>query len=247
MKKLCTLLMVAAMTIAGGQLFAQTNVYLNLSGAIPTGDFADGDENDWGLSTEDTEGGAGMGFGLGFKFKFATGVNGLSALFMFDGIYNGLNSDLRDYFEEQIEDGEDYYKEYSLITPKHINIPVMGGVNYTYDFNPKFGIFAQAGLGPDLHIVTKMERYSESSSVKTTRTVEYDPQISLAYQLGAGIEISKRITIGIDYYNLGKAKVKGKISYKTKHTNGGTDSGSDKLSLKRITPTMVMLRIGIKL
>ena len=241
--------MVAAMTIAGSQLFAQTNVYLHLSGAIPTGDFADGDENDWGLSlsTDATEGGAGLGFNAGFKFNIATGVNGLRAMITIDGIYNGLNSDLRDYFDDLIENGEDNYKEFSLTTPKHVNIPVMGGVNYTYAFSPKFGIFAQAGLGPDLHIVTKMERYTESSTTKTTRTVEYDPQISLAYQLGAGIEISKRITIGIDYYNLGKAKVKGKTSYKTKYTNGGTESDSDKFSLKRIAPTMVMLRVGIRL
>lgn len=247
MKKITTLLIVAAMMLAGGQMFAQTNVYLNLSGAFPTGDFADGDEHDWGLLTEDDEGGAGIGFGVGLKFKFATGVNGLSALFMFDGIYNGPNSDIRDLISDVIDAGEDNYKEYSLITPKHINIPLMGGVNYTYNFNPKFGLFAEAGLGPDLHIITKYEEYRESASYKRTSTLEYDPQISLAYQLGAGIELGKRVTIGINYYNLGRAKVKGKESYKVKYNSGGSDSDSEKFSLKRITPTMVMVRIGFKL
>ena len=76
MKKLCTLLMVTAMMFVGSQLSAQTNVYLNLSGVVPTGDFAEGDENEWGLMTEDNEGGAGLGFNAGLKFNIATGVNG---------------------------------------------------------------------------------------------------------------------------------------------------------------------------
>lgn len=247
MKKLTTLIIAAALMFAGSQLFAQTNVYLHLSGAIPTGDFADGDEDNWGLATNDTEGGAGLGFNAGFKFNIATGANGLRVLISLDGIYNGLNSDLRDKFEDLVDEGESIYKEFSIIKPNYINVPVMGGVNYTYDFNPKFGVFAEAGLGPDLHIVTKMETYTETASRKTTSTLEYDPKISLAYQIGAGVELSKRITVGVSFYNLGAAKVKGKESYKEKYTGGNTVSDSDKFSLKRITPKMIMLRVGFKL
>lgn len=247
MKKLTTLIIAAALMFAGSQLFAQTNVYLHLSGAIPTGDFADGDEDNWGLVTNDTEGGAGLGLNVGFKFNIATGVNGLRVLISLDGIYNGLNSDLRDKFEDLVDEGESNYNEFSIIKPNYINVPVMGGVNYTYNFNPKFGLFAEAGLGPDLHIVTKMETYTETASRKTTNTLEYDPKISLAYQIGAGVELSKRITVGVSFYNLGAAKVKVKESYKVKYTGGNTDSNSDKYSLKRITPTMVMLRVGFKL
>ena len=120
----------------------------------------------------------------------------------------------------------------------------MAGVNYTYNFNNKFGLFAEAGLGPNLRIITKYERYEESASRRTTTTIEYDPKISLAYQVGAGIELSKRITIGIDYYNLGSAKVKYEYTRKVK-PDGSTDHNND--SFKRITPTMVMLRVGFKL
>ena len=247
MKKIVSLFVLSALLFAGLQLTAQTQVYLNLSGAIPTGDFADGDENDWGLLTEDNEGGAGFGFNAGLKIKIATGVNGLWGMVTLDGIFNGLNSDLRDAFEDAVDEGESNYKDFSLTTPKYLNLPVMGGVNYTYNFNPKFGVFAEAGLGADLHVITKMETYTETSSRKTTRTIEYDPKVSLAYQLGAGIELSKRITIGINYYNLGTEKIKGKATSKVKYTNGGTDSDSHKFSLKRITPTMVMLRVGFKL
>lgn len=239
--------MVTAMMFVGSQLSAQTNVYLNLSGVVPTGDFAEGDENEWGLMTEDNEGGAGLGFNAGLKFNIATGVNGLRAMITMDAIYNGLNSDLQDAFEDAIDSGEDNFKDYSLTKPRYVNIPVMAGVNYTYEFNNKFGLFAEGGLGPDLHIVTKSEEYRENASAKTTSTIEYKPQLSLAYQLGAGVEINKRFIMGLSFYNLGSAKVKGEESYKVKYTNGGSASNSAKFSLKRITPTMIMLRVGFKL
>lgn len=247
MKRFFTLIIAATLMFAGSQLFAQTNVYLNLSGALPTGDFKDGDEHNWGLLTEDYEGGAGMGFNAGLKFNIATGVNGLRAMITLDGIYNGLNSDLRDAFEDAVEEGEDHYDEFELTTPKYINIPVMGGANYTYHFSNTVGLYAEAGIGANLHLVTSMKSYLESSYGKMTTTYEYDPKISLAYQVGAGIELSRRFTIGINFYNLGAAKVKGKVSEKVKYTGGGSDSDSEKFTLKRITPTILMLRFGIKL
>ena len=247
MKKFLSLIMLSALMFTGLQLSAQSQIYLNLSGAIPTGDFADGDYPDWGLIYDDTEGGAGFGFNAGLKIKIATGVNGLWGMITLDGIYNGLNSDLREYFEDHIDEYESSYSDYSLKTPKYINIPVMGGVNYTYNFNPKFGLFAEAGLGANLRVITTGEEFQETSIKKDTYTKEYDPKVSFAFQLGGGIELSKRFTIGIDYYNLGTAKVKGKESHKVKNTNGGSNSYSDKFSLKRITPTIVMLRIGFKL
>ena len=247
MKKLSTLIIAVMLMFAGSQLLAQTNVYLNLSGALPTGDFADGDEDDWGLMGEDNEGGAGFGFNVGLKFNIATGVKGLRAMITLDGIYNGLNSDLRDAFEDVIEAGEDRYDEFEFTTPKYINIPVMGGVNYTYNFNNKFGIYGEAGLGANLRLITKMESYIETSYQKATTTFQYDPKFSLAYQLGAGIELSNRFTIRINFYDLGDPKVKGKISEKVKYTGGGSDSDSEKFTWKRIRPTMVMLRVGFKL
>lgn len=252
MKKLSTLIIAAILMFAGSQLFAQTNIYLNLSGAIPSGNFADGDidyrdgqiyDIDWGLLDDDTEGGAGIGFNVGLKFNIATGINGLRAMITLDGIYNGLNSDLREYFSDRIDDGEDAYKDFALSSPKYINIPVMAGVNYTYNFNNKFGLFAEAGLGPNLRIITNYYSYVETTNQKITSTIEYDPKISLAYQVGAGIELSRRITIGIDYYNLGSAKVK--YEWTTKRKPGDTNHDND--SFKRITPTIVMLRVGFKL
>lgn len=250
MKRFFTLIIAATLMFAGSQLFAQTDVYLNLSGVVPTGNFADGEIDnsgvDWGLLDEDKDGGAGFGFNAGLKFKIATGVNGLGVLVSVDGIYNGLNSELREYFADLIDDGEDNYDDFYLITPKYINIPALAGVNYTYNINQKFGVFAEAGIGPNLRIITKLERYAETNYGKTTSTIEYEPKLSFAYQIGAGIELSKRITLGVNFYNLGDAKVRYEWTTKEK-TQYGNNSDSEKETLKRIKPTMVMVRVGIKL
>ena len=250
MKKLSTLIVAVLLMFAGSQLFAQTNVYLNLSGAIPTGNFADGEIDnsgvDWGLLDEDKDGGAGFGLNAGLKFKIATGVNGLGVLITVDGIYNGLNSELREYYADIVDEGEDDYDDFYLITPKYFNIPALAGVNYTYNINQKFGVFAEAGVGPNLRIITKMESYAETSYNKVTYTREYEPKLSFAYQIGAGIELSKRITLGFNFYNLGSEKVRYEWTRKVKSQNGnGSDSGKE--TLKRITPTIVMLRVGFKL
>lgn len=239
------MMMVAVLLFAGNLLFAQTNVYLNLGGAIPVGDFADGDESGFGLVSDDfTEGGAGMGFTLGMKLKFNTGLKGLGVILSLDGIYNGLNSDVKDMFED-VENGWDDEGDVTMKTPKYINVPLMVGANYTYDINSKFGIYGEAGLGANFRYITNLFLELKDSGWKESLTYEYDPTFSFAYQLGAGVEISKNFTIGVNFYNLGAGKVSGKVKEKESY-NGASDSYSEKFKYKRVTPSMVMLRLGIK-
>ena len=241
------MMIVAVLLFTGSQLLAQTNVYLNLGGAIPTGDFADGDETGFGLVSEDfTEGGAGMGFTAGLKFKFNTGLKGLGVVLSLDGIYNGLNSDVRDVFEDMENEYEEDYNDVKLRTPKYINVPLMVGANYTYDIKPQFGIYGEAGLGVDFRYITNLELEVKDSGYKASITDEYDPTFTFAYQLGAGVEINHKLTVGVNFYNLGSGKVSGKEKIK-ESWDGYSDTDTDKFKFKRVTPTIVMLRIGIRL
>lgn len=236
----------AVLLFTGSQLIAQTNVYLNLGGAIPIGDFADGDETGFALASGDfTEGGAGMGFTAGLKFKFNTGLKGLDVILSLDGIYNGLNSDVRDFFEDAESLWEEDYNDVTLRTPKYINVPLMAGANYTYDINPKLGVYDEAGLGANFRYITNLSLEVKDSGYKASITDKYDPTFTFAYQLGAGLEINKNMAIGINYYNLGGGKVGGKEIVKESY-NGSSDSDSEKFKYKRVTPTMVMLRVGFK-
>lgn len=248
MKKLSILILAAVFMLTGSKMQAQTNVYFHLSAAIPTGDFADGNiydnGTDWALVTDAISryGGAGIGFNAGFKFNIATGVKGLSAMITLDGIYNGLNSDFHDSFE----DIEDNYNN-SFTTPKYINIPIMAGINYTYHVNSKFGLFAEGGIGPNLLLITQYEETYQNNYISSkpiiTTTIEYKPTISFAYQIGTGIELGKKITIGVNFYKLGTSRIKGRY---TKEENNSVIS-THQIKCGRINPTMVMLNVGFKL
>ena len=84
------------------QGFAQTNFYINASAAIPTGGYENGfnELNCALLSEKGWCGGAGLGANLDLKLKFNIGVKGLGMFLSLDGIYNGLNQGMKDYFDD---------------------------------------------------------------------------------------------------------------------------------------------------
>lgn len=251
MKKLVKVLMLAVVLFASGNLFAQTNVYLNLGGALPLGDFADSDD-DKGcalINEKMDEGGAGFGLNAGLKLKFGVGVKGLGVIATFDGIYNGLNSEMRDFFEDFEDELDEDADSYTFRKPKYINIPLMVGANYTYNINSKFGVYGEFASGFNVRLISDlfMEYEEETSYGDYELSIDYNykPAVSFAYQMGAGIELANRITIGMSYYNLGKAKVEGKIKEKVSY-DGDSDSESENFKGKRVTPSMLMLRVGFK-
>lgn len=240
----------AVLLFAGIQLAAQTNVYVNLGAAIPVGDFAAGDEQSFALLTDDTEAGAGFGFTVGAKVKFGTKARGLGIIATLDGIYNGLNSDMKDY----LEDLGDYYdsqfsKDFSLKTPKYFNLPVMVGANYTYAINNKMGIYGEAALGVNLRAITNLELEGKTdyygSTYKVSETYNYNTAFSFAYQVGAGVNLTNKLCLGISFYSLGSSKVSGKHSVKETY-DYNTENASEKFKFKRINPALVMLRLGYK-
>ena len=247
MNKILSVIAFAIILMMALPLSAQTNVFMNFAGAFPSGEFADGDDSSFGLITNDSEGGAGLGFNAGLKINVPVSVKGLSVMISLDGIYNGLNSELKEYFEDYVDTHESNYDEYIFKKPQYINVPVMAGLNYTYRFNDQIGLFAEAGLGPNLRIITKMEEYKETATYKTEDTRQYDPKISLAYQFGGGLEFNRRFIVGLSFYNLGSSKVKGKDIEKIKYKAGSSNTDTDKFSLKRVQPTILLLRLGFKL
>ena len=110
----------------------------------------------------------------------------------------------------------------------------MVGANYTYEINSKTGIYGEAGLGVNIRYITDLKASYYSNFI----TYKYDPTYTFAYQLGAGVEINNKITVGLNFYNLGGGKVKGKEK---------TNTGSQSFKLERVTPTLLMVRVGFKL
>ena len=73
-------------------------------------------------------------------------------------------------------------------------------------------------------------RYSKTTS---EATYKYDNAITFAYRFGAGVTFD-RISIGLHWYNLGSAKVKGKIEIEENYndSDGETEHDSDKENFK---------------
>lgn len=252
-------ILAAILLLACGYATAQTQTYLNLGLSLPTGKFAEGDEDGFALMDESREGGAGVGATLGFKFKFPTKAKGLGVLLSVDGIYNGLNSDVKEAFEDLRDELEDEVQDVTLRKPNYINVPVLLGLNYCYEANDNLGIYGEAGIGLDARFITKFRleledsgndpyygRYSEKETIK----YKYDPAFAFAFQLGAGVLINNKFTIGLNFYNLGSAKVKGKATDKYQETIGGdsyTESEKENFKFKSLSTTMVLLRFGIRL
>lgn len=257
MKKTFRLLALAVMLIMGGQAMAQTRGALLLGASFPLKDFAEFDNfNEFALMQADEEdAGAGIGFNVGIKWYFNVGVKGLGVMLSADGLYNGPTTALKDAYRarENNYDGPLYEGSFKYdATPKHINVPIMLGLNYIYHINPNFGIFVEAGLGGDMHFLTKMESTTKGSlaglDTRIHRTQSYDMGFSFAYQAGLGFEVAKNLVIGCSFYDLGKAQVKGDETIVTNTSIGGnnpsTKTETNYNTFGTVHPYMIVARIG---
>lgn len=242
--------MLAALIIAiilSSNTFAQIPGFsIHAGGVFPNGDFAEGDENSWALvklKKESSDAGAATGFNFGIKSQFAIpSVTGLNFLASLDFMYNGMNSDIKDLFDEIGEDLEDF--EYT--TPKYMNIPIMLGLNYSYGLNDKIKLWGEFAAGINIRKITDLSvegtdydyYYEYEYDFKTTYI--YDIKTTFAFQLGAGVLFADRFSIGLHYYALGKAKVQGNIKYEV-----GDETEKEKFKYKDVNPSMLVLRLGL--
>lgn len=222
--------------------FAQTHFGLRLGGALPMGDFAEAKVTKssgvqkWAPIDEDGKyGGATFGFNIGAFLKFdIPSVEGLGVIASLDFIYNEINSEIKDYFEEEL-------KEEEITFPKYLNIPIMVGANYTYQLSNVIGIYGEAALGLNFRKITKMsvswsfdDEYGEHEG---EQEMTYDNASSFTFRIGGGFIFNDRFTVGIDYYALGSEKAKGDFE--------GEDGNASKFSSKALSTNMLLIRLGI--
>ncbi len=254
MKKVMRMVVLSAMLFWGAQAMAQTRGAIFFGASIPTGDFGKFDNmNDFALTTTDaTYAGAAVGFNAGIKWYFNVGVKGLGAMLSIDGFYNSSNSDLKTaYRSGEVENNYGFLSGSSKYnsTPKLINLPAMLGVNYIYEINPQFSVYAETGLGGNYRMITTKEHVGklELLGIETqqTTTQKYDGAFSFAWQIGAGVEVAKNLLIGASFYDLGKAEVKGDQTVKRKtNLNNTTTTEENYLTFGTVRPKMFLVRVG---
>ena len=253
MMKKVLLVAVSLLTLGFGTVQAQSKFTFKIGGGFPLGDFGDiktrvdseGNSvpSQWGLIDNYKNGGAGLGFNLGVQWKLAeiSAVKGLDLILSVDGFYNGLNSDLRDAFDDLRDEveGESGVSDFTLHTPKYLNFPVMLGLNWGTGIAPNIGFFCEAAAGANLRIITNMSQEVEYTSGNTHEYIySFNSAVTFGFRAAAGVIFNDKYSVELGYYNLGAAKVKGEWE---------EGSDSDKFTSGKITPTFLTLRLGIAL
>lgn len=252
MKRIVMTAMMLAM--AGiGALQAQNSFSLHAGVASPMGSYADATANyssnssnavlRYGLLDQTKKGGAGLGFNVGAQGKIGiSGVKGLGIIIGADFFFNSTNTDVSDYMEDFISDNESSTQEISVKLPKYINVPMMAGVNYTYDINDKIGVYGEGALGVNMRFITGFELYQATTTMENIGRISYKMATTFAYRFGAGVIIAKRFTVGLNYISHGQAKVKGD---ETSETNGVANTGSTNFRGGNISAANLAICFGI--
>lgn len=206
--------------------------------AKKTTEYPLGDLTKWALDNikEGTEGYAGIGFNVGFDVTVALPVEGLGVFGGIDFFFNTNNSALNDALDEYARNEVkvlDYVSEVKYTKPHFINIPILFGLNYLHNFNNIVGIWGEAGVGPNFRLISRYEKTTDYNRamdvmlpdgeivtcIEKRTGATYKSAVTLGFKLGAGVMLWDRMSIGLDYYYLGSAKIEATAIYEL----GGTD------------------------
>lgn len=239
------------LTLAGINGFAQAQFSLYAGGAFPmrnlkAGELKDDVPTKWALLYENgNKGYAGIGFNVGMDVLFPiSSVDGLGITLGADFLYNGYNSELKE-FMDNLEDAGDDIDEFSFKKPRIMNIPIMLGARYLYEVNDGFGVFGEAGVGLNIRTITSLELEIEDEyyGEYLKETCDYKTAFTFAFKLGAGVMLAEHLSIGVDYYALGSSKVRAKVKYEY-DDHYDNYSGTGNFKSKALSCSELVLRIG---
>lgn len=159
---------------------------------------------------------AGVGFNLGFDVTVKLPVNGLGVFGGFDFFYNTNNSEIKKYMDEvkQSWENESDVSEYSYNLPNFMNLPILFGVNYQHSFNHIVGVFGEVGIGPNIRFITNHEGKIKYTSEYESYTNKFDTAATFGFKIGTGVMLWDCLSVALDYYSLGNAKINGTITEK---------------------------------
>lgn len=248
-RNLKSLALVVVLAIFGmNQSKAQTDFSIHVGMASPLSSFADSRAQKgivaWMDKTD--RAGAGLGFEVGMKFRFAVpSIKNLGIIATADVFYNGANSDVKDFAQDFVDYYviDENYDECRIKIPNYINIPIMVGANYEYGLANNVKIWAEFGLGVDFGIITNQEYYWEVSNSELMDEKVFDNNVSFAYQLGAGVMLSNKFSLGLHYYAFGSQKIQGE-EFTELITSQGSQTADAKFTLRSINPTIFTVRLG---
>lgn len=227
-------------------LNAQTKSELQIGLAVPQGDFAD-DKKD---AIYHGDGVAGTGFYLGYKLLSPLSTDGLYWTFNAGIMYNDLQSDYKDDWEDEM----DYADDYSL--PKYFNVPILAGLQYEKTISDGLNLFGEAGVGLNILKITN-QSYEEDDYAYEVGYYVYEvgyyeelttfkPSVKLGFKIGAGIVLQEKYTISLNYLGLGSHKVKYEYEKEFEYHGGSVSESDDDKFDKALSVSSLNITFGIR-
>ena len=207
---------------------------IHVGGAFPVSKFSDGDFNEL-MNIFELKGFAKTGFNVGYKLYSPLDMENLSLVFGIDAFYNGVNSDLEDFFDENTDSSVD------ITTPKYLNFPVTVGLNCAFPIQETIKFYGEAAVGGNYSMRTKLSISGAYEGEYESEEIEYTPMFGFAFAFEGGLFIKDKFSIGVRYNHLGSYKFKYKGVY---NSEGGTET--DKGTFKKTLPiTNISVCLGI--
>lgn len=156
--------------------------------------------------------GARIGLDVGLKYRFKL-YQGLQAFVGANLIWNPVKKT----FQEQIENDINIFSSnYKVRTGEYFQIPIMAGLNYTYNPSDEFGVFVDAGCGVNIQQRSPFEvsttiQYEIFNNKKYELSLksDYKTLYSFAFQAGIGAVVKNRFMLSVHYYGLGSTAAEG--------------------------------------
>ena len=183
--------------------------------------------------------GAGTGVGLGLEYSYLLNDNGLDLFMSIDVNYNPLKSDIKDEIVDlfnSISDGE--IDENDITFNKYFDIPISGGLKYTYETDGNLSIYGNFGLVANFLKITDLSVDFRGGEIIS----EYDLASNFGIKIGGGILLNEKTYISLNYFDLGRHKIK----VKTTSSGGELDRGSYTNRFKTGI-SMLTITVGFKL
>lgn len=215
MKKTLILLSLLAMLLLSTKAYAQFEVSVGPS--FPVGSYLDDVES---FQTDDiynlTEGnyisGARIGIDVGLKYRLKL-YKGLQAFVGANLIWNPVKKS----FQEQVENDISIISSSNKVrTGEYFQIPIMAGLNYTFNPSDEFGVFVDAGCGVNIlqrspfevSSIIQYELFSNKQYEVNLKS-DYKTLCTFAFQAGIGAIVKNRYMISVHYYGLGSTAAEG--------------------------------------
>lgn len=252
MKRLTSIVLTAAMVFSSACLSAQTNGFsLHIGGTMPVGSFAQ--SSNAFLNYGSGQAAAAKGFAIGAKAQYsipAPIVRRLKVMLTADLLYNGMQSEAKN----NLEGYGNLYGYFETSAPSYFNIPIMAGVNLSPVVLGPIKLYGEIGMGVNFRMVSDMQRVFEIKTPEgCTRqfagTVSFDNAATFAFQLGVGVCVLNRVSVGLSYYNLGRTELKGSFtSFEgAEEMIGSIANEYQEFSNGKIGTDMFVIRVGLHL